>query len=403
MDPGPLRVGVCTVDITPADLRQTYLAGFGLGRKAKEVLEPIEAGALYLSDDTTDLVLVTLDLIGLTRHDAGRVRKRVTAMKETERVICCSTHTHSGPDTLGLWGPSIMGVIPRATGINPDYMRDLHTKAAFAVDEAKHRAEPAILKAATFDVPADWTRNDRVGGGRYDRAVVLGFESPDGAPICTLLNYASHPETLWEHNPYLSPDFPGSFRRRVRNIVGGEALYFSGPLGGMLTPNVAPKADLETRKDYALRMGTDLANLCVSALKEAAKVRATPVGHTIRRVGLKNANWRFRLGYRLGLLRHAAKASVGAVTTEVHRVDLGEVQLLTVPGEPVPELGHVIHDRMSGEHRLICALGGDELGYILLPEMFENKEYKYETTMSLGRHVAPALLDAYDEILSEDL
>ena len=164
---------------------------------------------------------------------------------------------------------------------------------------------------------------------------------------------------------------------------------------------MAPKADLETRKDYALRMGTDLGNLCMAALKDAPKVRATPIGHTTRRVGLKNTNWRFRLGYRLGLLRQDVRGSVQAVTTEVHRIDLGDVQLLTVPGEPVPELGHVIYDRMSGEHRVICALGGDELGYILLPEMFDDKEYRYETTMSLGRHVAPALLDAYDELLSE--
>ena len=43
----------------------------------------------------------------------------------------------------------------------------------------------------------------------------------------------------------------------------------------------------------------------------------------------------------------------------------------------------------------------DAQAAILLPEMFDNKEYRYETTMSLGRHVAPALLDAYDELLSE--
>ena len=118
----------------------------------------------------------------------------------------------------------------------------LFERVAGAIDEAIGSAAEAKMVAASFDVDEQWNRNDRKGGARYDRATAMAFEAADGSRIATMLHFASHPETLWEHNTLISPDFPGSFRRRTRELAGGVALYFTGPLGAMLTPNVSPKA-----------------------------------------------------------------------------------------------------------------------------------------------------------------
>ena len=42
-------------------------------------------------------------------------------------IIISSTHTHSGPDTIGLWGPGLP-FFPLSSGLDENYMRFLYDK-----------------------------------------------------------------------------------------------------------------------------------------------------------------------------------------------------------------------------------------------------------------------------------
>ena len=77
-----------------------------------------------------------------------------------------------------------------------------------------------------------------------------------GRRIATVVNFAAHPETLWEFNTLLSPDYVGPLRARLESEVGGETVYLSGPLGAMLTPNVqADPKDVDGRITYIVEYG----------------------------------------------------------------------------------------------------------------------------------------------------
>jgi hypothetical protein len=218
-------------------------------------------------------------------------------------------------------------------------------------------------------------------------------ESGNGARLATLLNYAAHPETLWEDNPFISADYPGAFRNRLRELVPGVPLFFSGNLGGMLTPNVPRGSDLAGRRQYVERHGRALAELTQSALATAPEVTVDRIVARRAQVSLPLDNWRFKLGHKLGLLQR--DFSSGGVDTEVNSVRLGDVQLATFPGEALPEVGtQVKREAMTGRHRLLLCLGCDELGYILDPAMFGMKLYAYEKTMSVGPESAPRLIAA---------
>ena len=393
-----LVVGAATVDITPTDLKRTFLAGFATNRRPLGVMDRLEAGALYLSQGDRELVLVSLDLIGLLRPWVQAIRQRVKTVADKAAIICCSTHTHSGPDTLGIWGRGILGVVPFQSGLNRDYMETLVDRVAGMIDKARARAVPAALRAATFEVPAHWTRNDRRAGGRDDQAHALAFDDVHGRRIATVLNYASHPETLWERNRWISADFPGPLRSRIRALAGGEALYFSGPLGAMLTPNVNPRARLGERMEYVERMGRALADLCTDRVATAPLVTPTDLTHRHSTIELVNQNWRFKIMSRAGVLGLTLEPG-GRLTTEIHSVVLGDVHILTVPGEPAPEVGQRMRALLDGPHRWVLSLGCDELGYILEPAMFSDREYAYEQTMSLGPATVPALESAYAALL----
>jgi hypothetical protein len=393
-----LVAGATTVDITPDKPEGMYLAGFACGRRALGVAEPLEAGILYLSDGRQEVVLCSVDAIGLMHPLVQSIRDRVESIDDKKNIIICATHTHSAPDTMGIWGPGLFGMICLRSGVDDSWRDALVVNLASSIDRAKAQARPANLHAASFEVDPAWTRNDRKGGGRYDHAGAMALVAQDdGTRLATLLNFASHPEALWADNQYISPDFPGPFRRHAKKLTTGPKLYFSGPLGGMLTPNVPEESSQEERKTYIESLGQHLAQESEKALSDAPAMEDAALVHHHKDLALKNSNWRFSLMAKMGLLD--TSSGTKEFHSEVHYVRLGDVEICTAPGELLPEVGHEVRQRMTANHRWLLCLANDEVGYVLKPEMFDNREYRYEASMSLGRHTAGLLMDSYEELL----
>jgi hypothetical protein len=390
-------VGAAAIDITPSLDRPVYLAGFAPNRTATSVLHPLEARALYVRDAAGRVVcFASLDLIGFPNPYVERVRDLVQDLLPRERLVVCATHSHSAPDTLGLWGKAFLG-IPYRCGVDRTYMDLAVEKTAQAVRQAVASARPATLAAATTEVPPEWVRNDREIGGRYPRMVVLA--ATEGDEIRALMvNFAAHPEALWEHNRQVSPDYPAPLRGRLAASGVAVPLFFSGPLGAMLTPNVPRKSSVDERRDYIDKMGAAVADCALQALSRAEPLSG-PIRVAGRRFALANANRRFDLGRRLGLLDRAIED--GVMKTEVTAGSIGQFRFLTVPGEASPEVGHEFYELLGDGPRMLLCLGQDELGYLIPPAFFSNQAYKYERSMSVGPHAVPTLAATARELLQQ--
>jgi hypothetical protein len=396
--PSGLLCGVATADITPrAFVPGIRLAGFEPDRRARAVLERLEAGAVHLSDGRNHATLVTLDLIGFLHPHLERVRDLLAGRHpDPGRVLVASTHTHAGPDTIGLWGRALFGTIPIASGVDDRYMAFLLDRVAQVAADAAASLVPVSVRGTRFDVPASLTRNDRMGGGKDDHGEVLCFDREDGSPLALIVNFACHPETLWEGNPLVSPDYPGALRRRLRALSdGGTPLFFSGALGGMVTPDIPVESDLEYRKEAVERIGVTLADCAWAALEGVRPLDTTPLSVTRIPLALPVRNWRHRLSRHLGILDR--EFLFGSIRTEMNLVRFGaDASLLTAPGECTPEVGRELQVRMTGRHRLLFCLGCDEIGYILTPGQYEDPEYRYERSMSLGPDTATLLYEAVE-------
>ena len=180
MSHAQLVAGAATVDITPENPEGMYLAGFACGRRAIGVAEPLEAGVLYLSDGHQEIVLCTVAAIGLMYPLVLSIRERVESIEDKKKIIICATHTHSAPDTMGIWGPGRCGSLCLKSGVDHSWRDGRVDKLAKAIDQSKAQARPAKLHAASFDIDPSWTRNDRTGGGRYDDAVALALDDEIG-------------------------------------------------------------------------------------------------------------------------------------------------------------------------------------------------------------------------------
>ena len=103
----PFRAGFARVKISP-DLSNTnepiWLAGFNQNRAATKVHDDLWAMACVLDDGHARLGIVTLDAIGFFHDDVIAVRRRLSSASKLDYAVVCSTHNHSTPDLMGLWG-----------------------------------------------------------------------------------------------------------------------------------------------------------------------------------------------------------------------------------------------------------------------------------------------------------
>ena len=105
-----------TPELSPG--RAVYLAGFGHNRIATGVHDDLYARCLALGVANQKLVICSVDLIGLFLGDVLTIRQQFERMTPSASfLIVAATHTHDGPDTLGLYGPK-----PLETGVDAKYL-----------------------------------------------------------------------------------------------------------------------------------------------------------------------------------------------------------------------------------------------------------------------------------------
>jgi len=75
----------------------------------------------------------------------------------------------------------------------------------------------------------------------------------------------------------------------------------------------------------------------------------------------------------------------GEVATQVNVVNLGNAQMLTIPGEALPNIGYYLKRKMYGENNFLLGLTNDAFGYILTKVDWNSFErYDYITETCLG-------------------
>jgi hypothetical protein len=391
-------VGYAQHTITPSLERQVYLAGFGHNRPAQSVHDDLYVRALAVALENTRVVLAALDLLGLSRSHCQEVERRVNERAPGTRLILACTHTHHGPDTLGLWGPDTS-----TSGVDPDYVAGLKDTVAETVLAALDQLQPAGLRSASAHVPGV-AKNARDPHIVDDELTCVQFCRPEGgATLATVLIFPCHPEVLWEHNPHITSDYPGFLRRRVETETGAPSLFFAGALGGMMTPDVQDHSFEE-----AEAIGDILAQTARDALRGVQTVMAEVLEHTCRQFATPMQNPLFQLAMAGGLLPDALTGE-GRVRTEANLLKIGPVWLAGVPGELLPKLGLALKAelRQAGAQVAgIVGLANDELGYILPQEDYVYPEDPfapgdhYEETMSVGSEAGPRLLSALRAMLA---
>ena len=395
-----MKIGYAQNVITPSLDRPVYLAGFGNNRRAETIHDDLYARALAIQDEKKTLVLVALDLIGFFRSDVQDVLRRVQTsefLKNSEvSVVIASTHTHHGPDTMGLWGPD-----DKTCGVDMEYMSALKQKIVDTILASFSTLQPASVKWTSVHVPglAKNARNPEIVD---DELTLAQFVGRDGIPpYVTLFNFPCHPEVLWEHNPNITSDYVGYLRDEVEKQTGAPCIFFAGALGGMMTPDVKDHSFPEA--EY---MGKKLAEEGLALLSKVES-QTSNVSIEKKEIKAKLTNILYKLAFGRKLLPDV-RDKQGYVNSEVNLIKLGDLWLATVPGELLPKLGLRLKQQMleaGAKVAGVIGLANDELGYILPTEDFKYpwNPFKpgkhYEETNSIGKEIAPSVMEGTKSLL----
>lgn len=401
--------------ITPEG--QTNLAGFFPKRLSVGVHDDLYARCLVVETPTGGrLAIVALDLLGFLRYDVLKVREELRQRKILDplSLVVVSTHQHSGPDPIGVWGRSIP-MMPNFAGSGRDeqYLAGVRTKIVALVERTITKLEKAEFSIVETS-GAGYSRNLRIPE-QLDTSMKALVVQGERGRIATLVNFGVHPEAYRRNNQLLTADFPGVLVQKVEKEFGGTAIFINGLLGAMVSV-VTGDLGIEnpTEEQRAEGVGDGLSRRLTDDEATTRPLDFSGGYLRLRRKTVKTPleNFYFQEGMKLGMIPHNQDILTDSreVITEVGIIDLGNVRILLVPGEMQPGLGLRIKEMAKAD--MIFGLANDEIGYIIPTEDFYKTAwnakkgrmgdvYEYERTMSLGIETGDRIYRAFRELLEK--
>jgi putative sterol carrier protein len=386
-----LLAGATKVDITPKE--PAYLAGYGSNRLSEAVKEPLSARALVIKSGEKTITLVGVDSMGVP----GPIQKDIRGMVKSvpaDTVMIAATHDHSAPDLFGMWGPN-----PTTSGVNPAYVALLKQGIVAAIDQAAAAAKPAKLKLGSVQTK-NINVNHRIAEIVDHELAAMQFVGDDGKVIATLANFPCHAEIM--QSKLLSADFPYYYYAKIEKDQGGVAIFINAALGGMITADIPGGVYSLEGKDnsaWAQRIGEAVADATEQALAGATPIENPGIDYKFADLALPFKNERYLAAIQAGVMPSVLVD--GKLITKVAAVALGPAQIVTIPGEALPNLGFHLKRVMTGSPKFLFGLTMDELGYILSGDDWGMDIYRYESSTGAGPETGPTLMATLLPLIAE--
>jgi len=403
MNANQLLAAAVEVDITPPV--GVWLEGY-IERQAPSVgvHDPLQAQLLLLTRGEDQVLLISMDLIGVRLDFTERVRlgiRQAIGVPEKNILLACS-HTHSGPTGFLADLPLIH------TPADPELQRMVERKLVGAAMEAQQRLRPAQIGVGHGHVRGIGTsRNDPEGGALDDEVVVLRVDDGGRNPLAVWANYGCHPTVMGPENLLITADYPGAAREALRRLYPDTIfLYTNGASGDVSTRF--------TRREQTFaeveRMGRLLAGEVLKVMQSIVVEETAVLGGSVEPVEFlfrpfpsedqaRQEAERLQAeleklqssGASHGELRRAMTRAEGALARELlirelHGMDrmrsqlqvlgIGPLALAGLPGEPFTRMVLDIKSRSGRPHLAVVSYCSDETGYFPDSQAFATGTYE---------------------------
>ncbi|MBP3655881.1 MAG: hypothetical protein J6K32_04210 [Clostridia bacterium] len=361
-----MRAGFGKWDLTPP--MGVELAGYGyyLGRCARSVRDPLWARALLLETDEMRSLIISCDLLGLSRAVCDEVFAHAQSLGiPPEHVLIVSIHTHTGPTIKYHEGCGFVSDEYVAT-VAPRICRAIDAAAADVCD-----VDRLEFFCSPFD--GDHIYNRTIENGPVDR-MVRGFTlTRAGRPAITAVSAACH-GVFRGRVTAVSADFAGEVCRLL-DAGGMYSIYLNGLCGdidptmqddGLLDSFAQLVASLAMQKKTALPLTLSggslpftlgLISVTIDDIHQAAAQAVSRAGGADMPAARVALTWEREMLERFDRL-HAQE------DITVKYLLLGGVPVMALPFEGFTQIGMDIRRICGREDALILGCAEELLGYL---------------------------------------
>lgn len=385
----PLSVGFGIQDITPDPAVKNWVTG----KPYSKVNDPLHTRVLVISDGFVKSAIVSLDLVDAGESATDEIRKVVG--KElgivSNHIIVTATHNHSAP-----WAPAYKSgyrgkeadtwwairYMPAQNDFPPfkRWMDKLLKNVVAAAKDANQNLQPATVWIGKADISA-FANNRRpvkpqwgvlkdsapkgynykhpaynpdviTEGSNYgpmDRTMsIVSFRNASGQNIASMIHMSVHSVSIYPYSDEISADWPAEAIKHAEKQLGGHALVLQGTAG-----DINP---WRRGRDAVNEMGLGVAarakgafDLSVQLATDSIRVKKVPAALPLDEAGQK------RTGLEL-------------VAAEVQVLSTGPLAIVTLPGEPLTDMGVAIRKRSPFPHTLVLGYSnGNGVHYVAPP------------------------------------
>ncbi|MFX0098895.1 MAG: neutral/alkaline non-lysosomal ceramidase N-terminal domain-containing protein [Candidatus Hodarchaeota archaeon] len=262
-----LKAGFQEVVIT-SPIGSTALAGYGgLKQLAQGINDQLLANCAVIENENERVAIVSLDLVGILPETVQNMRELANTLTngaiKKENILICCTHTHSGPDTIGIFYPGQFLRFKPDT----DYLKLLERFVAGGILGAYNNLQEVEMKAGK-DYLNDASSNRREGGlppnpvspRTIDPEVQLISFDVNKETVGLVVNFAAHATSFsTSSRMHMSADYVGALREEIKAKLGKKVVvvYLNGACGDISprssvlsskTPELIVKIDASSKK-----------------------------------------------------------------------------------------------------------------------------------------------------------
>jgi len=352
--------------VPPSDIGELFIAGYAgtyLGAtppQIKGVHDPIHVRTIILSDGNSKVALISVECIGLFNDFVNKVKDRLLAYDfDFKKVFIFATHTHAGPDTMGLWGPFI-----GRSGFNKKHALFLIEQIVNSVLEAQKEMKKVNIYLSTSKLE-DKIENYRDVEDINGDIKILKFISNNHL-VASFWTYSAQPEITTRENNEISADYPGLVSERIENKFGGISLFGLG-ISGAQSPIYCEEGYEKMRK-FADDLFSEIDNVWTN--HKEIKVKSLEVRY--RKLKLKVDNPSFQLlGAIGGVFERDFKDNM--IDSTVSKLKMGNLHLINLPAEPFPGIVSKVIEENKDKEILVISNVNDALGYFIPLENYKLK------------------------------
>ena len=416
-----MRASFKTIDITGSiGMRMSGFAEREHGNVG--VHDPVLVKIAVIESAGSYLAMAACDCIGVDLNGVSEIRRIVSERTpiRPENILIAATHTHASYQavTYGATGfRTRMLYEPKMGEQDRAYYETFKAKIIGGIIWAYETLEEVRVGYAHSTLEGLGTNRNDPHGYDDNTVNVLRVERPDGALLGALVNYGCHPTVLPWQNYLISADYPGYTRDLVQQTFpGSTCMFLQGTSGGASTRFTRRGNTFEEAQRFGYLLGAEaLKLLChiethaeelpISAKLEnlVLKVKSFPsdefllnqidsVKSRLKFLEETNADERETRKQYVTLLgaerTYQMKQFIRdeQAETQMQLVKLGELNFITIPGEPFAEIGRDIKAVM-GEKTFVLGYTNDYIGYLVSNEGLLTEGYeKFMTPFDATTH-----------------